>query len=90
MDATDKNIALLEMTASRNALYRSLQDTPIRLAEAVGQRENDVEAYQKELDLRLEEKRKLQEQCDSLLIKAKPLLQVYSSHLLSLKRSPGK
>ena len=71
MDAADKNIALIEMTASRNALYRSLQDTQIRLAEAVGQRENDVEAYQKELDLRLEEKRKLQEQCDSLLIKAK-------------------
>ncbi len=71
MEATDKGIALIEMTASRNALYKSLQDTQMRLAEAVGQRENDVEAYQKELDARLEEKRRLQEQVDSLGIKAK-------------------
>lgn len=71
MEATDKNIALIEMTASRNALYRSLQDAQMRLAEAVGQRENDIEAYQKELDIRLEEKRQLQEQCDQLVIKAK-------------------
>lgn len=69
--ATDKNIALIEMTAARNALYKSLQDTQMRLAETIGQRENDIEAYQKELDLRLEEKRKLQEQYDSLVIKAK-------------------
>ena len=71
MEATDKNIALIEMTASRNALYRSLQDTQMRLAEAVGQRESDIEAYQKELDIRLDEKRQLQEKCDALVIKAK-------------------
>lgn len=69
--ATEKNIALIEMTASRNALYNSLQETQMRLAEAVGQRENDVEAYKKELELRLREKRQLQEQYDSLVIKAK-------------------
>lgn len=71
MEATDKNIALIEMTAARNALYKSLQDTQMRLAEAVGQRENDIEAYQKELDIRLDEKRQLQEQYDALVIKAK-------------------
>ena len=71
LEATDKSIALIEMTASRNALYRSLQETQMRLAEAVGQRESDIEAYQKELDMRLEEKRNLQEQYDSLVIKAK-------------------
>ena len=69
--ATEKNIALIEMTASRNALYQSLQDTQMRMAETMGQRENDVEAYQKELELRLQEKRLLQEQNDSLMIKAK-------------------
>ena len=71
LEATDKNIALIEMTASRNALYKSLQDTQMRLAEALGQRENDVEAYQKELDIRLAEKRQLQEQYDAVVIKAK-------------------
>ncbi len=71
MEATDNRIALIEMTAGRNALYKSLQETQMRLAEAVGQRENDVEAYQKELDARLDEKRKLQEQYDSIVIKAK-------------------
>ena len=71
MKATEKNIALIEMTASRNALYQSLQETQMRLAEVIGQRENDVEAYKKELDIRLKEKRQLQEQCDSLVIKAK-------------------
>lgn len=71
LEATDKNIALIEMTASRNALYKSLQDTQMRLAEALGQRENDIEAYQKELDQRLEEKRRLQEENDTLVIKAK-------------------
>ena len=71
LEATDKGIALIEMTASRNALYRSLQETQIRLAEVQGQRENDVAAYQKELDIRLSEKRQLQEQYDSLVIKAK-------------------
>ena len=71
LQLTEKNIALIEMTAARNALYRSLQETQMRLAEAQGQRENDIEAYQKELDIRLEEKRRLQEQCDSLSIKAK-------------------
>ena len=57
LEATDKGIALIEMTAARNALYKSLQDTQMRLAEALGQRENDIEAYQKELDIRLSEKR---------------------------------
>lgn len=71
LKATEKNIALIEMTASRNALYQSLQDTQMRLAETIGQRENDVEAYKKELEIRLQEKRQLQEQCDSLVIKAK-------------------
>ncbi len=71
LEATDKGIALIEMTAARNALYKSLQDTQMRLAEAVGQRENDIEAYQKELDIRLSEKRQLQEQYDALVIKAK-------------------
>ncbi|MBR2176876.1 MAG: hypothetical protein IJ861_08020 [Clostridia bacterium] len=71
LEATDNRIALIEMTASRNALYKSLQDTQMRLAEAIGQRENDVEAYQKELDMRLSEKRQLQEQYDALVIKAK-------------------
>lgn len=69
--ATEKGIALIEMTASRNALYQSLQDAQMRLAETLGQRENDIEAYQKELDARLQEKRQLQEQCDALAIKAK-------------------
>ncbi|MGN0471114.1 MAG: hypothetical protein ACI4GV_09405 [Acutalibacteraceae bacterium] len=69
--ATDSNIALIEMTAARNALYKSLQDTQLRLAETMSQRENDVEAYQKELELRLQEKRELQEKYDSLIIKAK-------------------
>ena len=69
--ATEKGIALIEMTASRNALYQSLQDTQMRLAETIGQRENDIEAYQKELEVRLQEKRQLQEQCDALSIKAK-------------------
>ncbi len=71
LKATEKNIALIEMTASRNALYNSLQETQMRLAEAIGQRENDVEAYKKELEQRLKEKRQLQEQYDSLVIKAK-------------------
>ncbi len=71
LEATDKNIALIEMTAARNALYRSLQETQMRLAETMGQRENDIEAYQKELDMRLKEKRALQEQYDEVLIKAK-------------------
>ena len=71
LEATDRNIALIEMTAARNALYKSLQDTQMRLAETISQRENDIEAYTKELDLRLQEKRKLQEQYDELVIKAK-------------------
>lgn len=71
LEATDKNIALIEMTASRNALYQSLQETQMRLAQAQGQRDNDVEAYQKELAQRLEEKRELQKQVDMFSIKAK-------------------
>lgn len=71
MDYTDKNIALIEMTASRNALYRSLQETQMRMAELNAQRSNDIEAYERELALRLEEKRVLQEEYDALVIKAK-------------------
>lgn len=71
LEATDRNIALIEMTASRNALYQSVQDAQMRLAEALGQRDNDVEAYQKELDECLQEKRQLQEQLDTCSIKAK-------------------
>lgn len=71
LEATDKNIALIEMTAARNALYQSVQDSQMKLAEVLGQRDNDVEAYQKELTLRLQEKRQLQEQVDELSIKAK-------------------
>ena len=69
--ATDKNIALIEMTAGRNALYHSLQETQMRLAEVTGQYENDVEAYKREMELCLKEKRQLQEQYDSVVIKAK-------------------
>lgn len=86
LDATDKSIALIEMTASRNALYRSLQETQMRLAETMGQRESDVEAYQKELDIRLKEKRQLQEQCDSLVIKAKRYDELQES-LVKIKMS---
>lgn len=86
LDVTDKGIALIEMTASRNALYRSLQETQIRLAEVTGQRESDIEAYQKELDLRLKEKRQLQEQCDSLIIKAKRYDELQES-LVKIKMS---
>lgn len=86
LEATDKSIALIEMTASRNALYRSLQETQMRLAEAVGQRESDIEAYQKELDMRLEEKRNLQEQYDSLVIKAKRYDELQES-LVKIKMS---
>ena len=68
---TDKNIALIEMTAARNALYQSVQDTQMKLAEVQGQRDNDIEAYQKELTLRLQEKRQLQAEIDTLSIKAK-------------------
>lgn len=71
LDYTDKNIALIEMTASRNALYKALQETQIRLADITAQRRNDIEAYEKELQLRLQEKRSLQEECDALVIKAK-------------------
>lgn len=71
LEATDKNIALIEMTAARNVLYKSLQDAQMRLAESISQRENDIQAYQKELELRLQEKRELQEQYDGLVIKAK-------------------
>lgn len=71
LEATDKNIALIEMTAARNVLYKSLQDTQMRLADTISQRENDIEAYQKELEARLKEKRDLQEQYDGIVIKAK-------------------
>ena len=71
LEVTDKNIALIEMTAARNALYQSVQDTQMKLAEVQGQRDNDIEAYQKELTLRLQEKRQLQTEIDTLSIKAK-------------------
>lgn len=71
LELTEKGIALIEMTAARNVLYKSLQDAQMRLAETLSQRENDIEAYQKELDLRLKEKRDLQEQYDGIVIKAK-------------------
>ena len=71
LETTDKNIALIEMTAARNALYESVQEAQMKVAEVIGQRDNDVEAYQKELTLRLQEKRQLQEQVDTLSIKAK-------------------
>ncbi|MEE3403855.1 MAG: hypothetical protein VZR73_07205, partial [Acutalibacteraceae bacterium] len=69
--ATEKGIALIEMTASRNALYQSLQETQMHLAETIGQHENDIEAYKKELEARLQEKRQIQEECDALAIKAR-------------------
>ena len=71
LETTDKNIALIEMTAARNALYESVQEAQMKVAEVIGQRDNDVDAYQKELTLRLQEKRQLQEQVDTLSIKAK-------------------
>lgn len=71
LKATEKGIALIEMTASRNALYQSLQDAQMQLAETIGQRENDIEAYKKELEARLQEKRQLQEEYDAIAIKAK-------------------
>ena len=71
LEATDKNIALIEMTAARNALYQSVQDAQMKVAEVMGQRDNDVQAYQKELTQRLVEKRQLQQQVDTLTIKAK-------------------
>ena len=71
LELTDKNIALIEMTAARNALYKSVQDAQMKVAEVIAQRDNDIEAYQKELEQRLEEKRALQEQVDTYVIKAK-------------------
>ena len=44
MEATDKGIALIEMTASRNALYKSLQDTQMRLAEEKRQLQEQYDA----------------------------------------------
>lgn len=71
LEVTDKNIALIEMRAARDALYQSVQDSQMKLAEIVGQHDNDIQAYQKELTLRLQEKRALQEQIDILSIKAR-------------------
>ena len=71
LELTDKNIALIEMTAARNALYKSVQDAQMKVAEVIAQRDNDIEVYQKELEQRLEEKRNLQEQIDTYEIKAK-------------------
>ncbi len=71
LELTDKNIALIEMTAARNALYKSVQDAQMKVSEVVAQHDNDVEVYQKELQQRLEEKRSLQEQIDTYSIKAK-------------------
>ena len=89
LKATEKSIALIEMTASRNALYQSLQETQMRLAENIGQRENDIEAYQKELDQRLQEKRALQEKCDELIIKAKRYDELQES-LIRIKMNAEK
>ena len=71
LEVTAKNIALIEMRAARDALYQSVQDSQMKLAEIIGQHDNDIQAYQKELSLRLQEKRELQEQIDILSLKAK-------------------
>ena len=47
LELTDKNIALIEMTAARNALYKSVQDAQMKVSEVVAQHDNDVEIYQK-------------------------------------------
>ena len=52
LELTDKNIALIEMTAARNALYKSVQDAQMKVAEVIAQRDNDIEVYQKELEQR--------------------------------------
>ena len=49
LELTDKNIALIEMTAARNALYKSVQDAQMKVAEVIAQRDNDIEVYHKEL-----------------------------------------
>ena len=71
LELTEKNIALIEMRAARDALYQSVQDSQMKLAEIIGQHDNDIQAYQKELTIRLQEKRALQEQIDMLSIKAR-------------------
>lgn len=71
LELSDKSIALIEMTAARNALYKSLQSVQMQLADVSAQRQNDIEAYEAELRLRLDEKHELQEKYDLLVIKAK-------------------
>lgn len=70
-ELSNKSIALIEMTAARNALYDSLQSVQMQLADVSAQRQNDIEAYESELQLRLKEKHQLQEKYDLLVIKAK-------------------
>ncbi len=71
LELSDKSIALIEMTAARNALYESLQSVQMQLADVSAQRQNDIETYEAELHLRLNEKHELQEKYDMLVIKAK-------------------
>lgn len=71
LELSDKSIVLIEMTAARNALYKSLQSVQMQLADVSAQRQNDIEAYETELRLRLDEKHELQEKYDLLVIKAK-------------------
>lgn len=68
---SDKSIALIEITAARNALYKSLQDVQMRLADMTAQRDNDILAYEQELKNRLDEKLELQQKYDLLVIKGK-------------------
>lgn len=71
LELSDKKIALIEITAARNALYNSIQSLQMQLADVTAQRENDIEAYEAELRQRLDEKHALQEKYDLLVIKAK-------------------
>lgn len=71
LELSDKKTSLIEITAARNALYKSVQALQMQLADVTAQRENDIQAYEAELRLRLEEKHQLQEKYDLLVIKAK-------------------
>ena len=71
LELSDKKTSLIEITAARNALYKSVQSLQMQLADVTAQRENDIQAYEAELRLRLEEKHELQEKYDLLVIKAK-------------------
>lgn len=71
LELSDKKISIIEMTAARNALYKSVQSLQMQLADVTAQRENDIQAYEAELRHRLDEKHELQEKYDLLVIKAK-------------------